>query len=1666
MLAEKANNGTLSSEATKEYNIEDSFNLYSDTDISRTGYTLVGWTISSDGTDATNNWATAGETVDGVRVDYKKGAPISGKYGDVTLVAQWKANTYTITYDANEGEFTSAGDSTQTYTYPSAVTLRNGTNITRAGYTLIGFTITDDDGNWTETYPLENGLNIALENNAFTTKANMRGDVTLVAQWEANKTPFDVIVNIQNTSGSYTQLATFSVSTYDTGTTVEIEDIKARVEGGEANVDGFKYASYSTNKTGNSLVVAGDGSLEITLNYNYIVYTATVNAGDGQFAGGGKSQTYYYNVYGRVDYSGEVVSNQKIGFALPSRADISRTGYTLTKFTATCSDGTADGSKWLQANTDLGQGVTVSSDADNASSTARLFGNITLTAEWSVNSYTIQYNQNYGTGNAGIRGLNYAVRSADWNTTQKGVTIDYDAGTNVFTLDGTSTGNITLVDFAGTFEAGTYKVGYYVLDGAMNMFGCSFRISLGSTVADFPNDNDYFASKEITISSATSATITISGIGASFSNTQIAFFVYKSDEVMLEQEITYGIAEPMSYAEREGYAFAGWNTDADGEGTYYSYENIGTITDDIELFAQWKPMNYVINFDAENYVPYPYLVQPFNSTDTTENISFTEEHTIVGNELVTKITIVNPGEGYTGWWLEGYGLEEGVEYVWTVDIKSTHVHSIHIGKDEGGAVNRAIEQANTWQTFKYKFLATNDEFDNFQFYAQSSAWSTGEVFEFKNVSVQKVSDIRADHAIGNRTVRFGELYGTLPTPTKTGYKFEGWYLDDEAFENKVESATTVGTAQNHTLYSKWTANEYQVEFAKNAPDDAEVSGVMENQTFTYDGGKVALRKNTYVNPGYTFRGWGTAESIKAENIAARVVYPDEALVENLTTTTDTVTLYAVWEANTVTVTFNLNDKTDGNGSTEATFLLGDLNSNGGIMKVAYSGTFNDLYVSDENTRQGLMGADRAGYTFDGWFTDKTNGVQVTKDTKVNAIDTNATLAITLYARWTPETLTVTYNGNGGMAGGEATVSGTSATFDATYTILPNEGGTEFVRAGYSFAGWSLGSGDNNEILYSVEELGENGKEITFQYTSNLTLYAVWEAHTYTLVLDANDANTPGSTATLIAGKDDEISLKYNESYTFESIFSKKGYTFVGWATDAETTAGDFTGDGAGLGDGMIKNGEKVSGLTTVDNGTYTLYAIWQADAVAYKVNFRVQSVASARAGSTDLATAFVNFTADTISTTAYAGTEVTIETLMNAFESKYGVYKLAEHDIVSSAGEGNYIVQGDGSLVIDVYYTRGTYDVTITIGTGIASVTVKGASSTVINPTGGVYKVYYDETITLSATAKAGYANPVFKDGEATVSSVQIKTNKTFTVSATPQTVTYNVEIYQQNIADDNYVKFGDTKTASGLTDTNVAFGTTTSGFGVTLNGTPFEYNGFEYNEEATTANNEGGISAININGDKSTTVKIYFDRRVFEVEIVTDAGVEDVTGAGTYKYGATFDVTVTLKDGYSFGKWTASGTTLTNFKPNSQNQTGLVVGVGDSTLTITTTLNSYNLTINPNGGTYDGETANTVINEEYTTEVALLTPVRRGYTFAGWEQSGSGTGTLDGSVQSGFTFTMGVGDNTLTAKWNENSYSIKFTNVYNSFEITIASADGSNPRKVTIPANGTDGSHEYTLTT
>ena len=55
----------------------------------------------------------------------------------------------------------------------------------------------------------------------------------------------------------------------------------------------------------------------------------------------------------------------------------------------------------------------------------------------------------------------------------------------------------------------------------------------------------------------------------------------------------------------------------------------------------------------------------------------------------------------------------------------------------------------------------------------------------------------------SKTVRYGSTYGTLPTPSKNSYDFDGWFTSSSGGTH-VYSSTTVNKAYNHTLYAQWT----------------------------------------------------------------------------------------------------------------------------------------------------------------------------------------------------------------------------------------------------------------------------------------------------------------------------------------------------------------------------------------------------------------------------------------------------------------------------------------------------------------------------------------------------------------------------------------------------------------------------------------------------------------------------------------------------------------------------------------------------------------------------------------------------------------------------------------------------------------------------------------------
>ena len=201
-----------------------------------------------------------------------------------------------------------------------------------------------------------------------------------------------------------------------------------------------------------------------------------------------------------------------------------------------------------------------------------------------------------------------------------------------------------------------------------------------------------------------------------------------------------------------------------------------------------------------------------------------------------------------------------------------------------------------------------------------------------------------------------------------------------------------------------------------------------------------------------------------------------------------VTYTAKWTANTYTVTFNANG-----GSCSKTSAT-----------VTYDATYGTLPTPT-----------RTGYTFAGWYTDKTNGTQVTNDSKVTI-----TAAQTLYAHWTANKYTVTFSAN------EGTCSKTSkdVTYDSTYGELPTP-----TRTGYDFIGW-----------YTAEIDGEKIESTTaYTIADNQTLYAHWTQLWHAIWMDGSD--TPKEAY----AKSMPLLSEYNGTP------SKTGMDFIAWDTNRE-----------------------------------------------------------------------------------------------------------------------------------------------------------------------------------------------------------------------------------------------------------------------------------------------------------------------------------------------------------------------------------------------------------------------------------------------------------------------------------------------------------------------------------
>jgi uncharacterized repeat protein (TIGR02543 family) len=287
----------------------------------------------------------------------------------------------------------------------------------------------------------------------------------------------------------------------------------------------------------------------------------------------------------------------------------------------------------------------------------------------------------------------------------------------------------------------------------------------------------------------------------------------------------------------------------------------------------------------------------------------------------------------------------------------------------------------------------------------------------------------------------------------TGFAFTGWNTASGGSGTSYADGSIYSFTSNVTLYAQWSTNTYAVTFSSNGG-----AGTMPNETGAYDS-SAPLTSNAFTRTGFTFVGWSATSS-------GAVAYADAASF----VFSANVTLYAQWSTNTYAVTFS---------------------SNGG------AGTMpNETGAYDSSAPLTSNSFTLADYTFTGWNTASDgSGTSYANDASYSFSGN-----VTLYAQWSIDTYTVTFDANGGSGSMSPETSGTPAALTSN----------TFTLAGFTFTGWNTAA-DGSGTSYA--------NDASYSFSGNATLYAQWVSDNVAPTITQNPSSDlvyEGDTATFTA----------------------------------------------------------------------------------------------------------------------------------------------------------------------------------------------------------------------------------------------------------------------------------------------------------------------------------------------------------------------------------------------------------------------------------------------------------------------------------------------------------------------------------------------------------------------
>ncbi|MEZ4509911.1 MAG: InlB B-repeat-containing protein, partial [Eubacteriales bacterium] len=296
-----------------------------------------------------------------------------------------------------------------------------------------------------------------------------------------------------------------------------------------------------------------------------------------------------------------------------------------------------------------------------------------------------------------------------------------------------------------------------------------------------------------------------------------------------------------------------------------------------------------------------------------------------------------------------------------------------------------------------------------------------------------------------------------PPPEKV---FIGWRSSVDSKIYYPNSMITI--IEDTTLTAVWVYSSVTVTITYDGNGGATVDSLT-----TFTGGAInntyhTVQSNPFLYAGKNFIGWNTAS-----DASGSWYNPGDSVLLGVSVPTAPGSLYAIWEDQTFDVTVTA-DPVEGVSSKSGAGIYVYNASTTVIWTVAAG------YEVTSVTDNGAT-VDAASYVGNSYTL-----IGITEDHAV-VINTQKTL------------FTLSYDGNGGLAGGDPSYS-TTKTMGTSFTVDANT----FTRDGYYFLGWSTDS-----AATAADANYAPGSSVVMP-SSNLTLYAVWAEKT-ALTLTANSA---------------------------------------------------------------------------------------------------------------------------------------------------------------------------------------------------------------------------------------------------------------------------------------------------------------------------------------------------------------------------------------------------------------------------------------------------------------------------------------------------------------------------------------------------------------------------------